>query len=250
MTWRRYLVYGVIGAALVGAVAASHDAGRNRSASARAGGPGGRFRGGNSDQPVPTLATAARTANMPVYLDGVGTMRALNTVTVQIAGRRQAASAEFPRRPGRRARRTNSPRSIPTIYQAQYDQAVAKKAQDEALLANAQRDLERYARLAATNALPPQQADTQTLAGRAIRSAGEGRSGRDRQRARHARIHHHRRADLRPHRHAAGRYRQHRACVRCDRPSRHHAAAADLGDLHACRSSSCCRSTRRLRSAR
>jgi multidrug efflux system membrane fusion protein len=49
----------------------------------------------------------------------------------------------------------------PTIYQAQYDQAVAKKAQDEALLANAKRDLERYVRLAATNAGPPQQADTQ-----------------------------------------------------------------------------------------
>jgi multidrug efflux system membrane fusion protein len=49
----------------------------------------------------------------------------------------------------------------PAIYQAAYDQAIAKKAQDEAQLANARLDLERYARLAATNAVNKQQLDTQ-----------------------------------------------------------------------------------------
>src|SRR5258705_1669695 len=49
----------------------------------------------------------------------------------------------------------------PTTYQAQYDQAVAKKAQDEAQLANAKVDLERYSRLAQTNAVNKQQVDTQ-----------------------------------------------------------------------------------------
>jgi multidrug efflux system membrane fusion protein len=49
----------------------------------------------------------------------------------------------------------------PTIYQAQLDQAKAKKAQDEALLANAKVDLDRYEKLAATNAINHQQADTQ-----------------------------------------------------------------------------------------
>src|SRR5204862_845600 len=49
----------------------------------------------------------------------------------------------------------------PATYQAQYDQAVAKKAQDEAQLANARLDLERYTRLAATNAVNKQQLDTQ-----------------------------------------------------------------------------------------
>jgi multidrug efflux system membrane fusion protein len=49
----------------------------------------------------------------------------------------------------------------PAIYQAQYDQAVAKKAQDEATLANARIDLTRYQQLAATNAGSKQQADTQ-----------------------------------------------------------------------------------------
>jgi multidrug efflux system membrane fusion protein len=49
----------------------------------------------------------------------------------------------------------------PTTYQATLDQAIAKKAQDEAQLGNAKTDLERYERLAATNAINKQQADTQ-----------------------------------------------------------------------------------------
>jgi len=49
----------------------------------------------------------------------------------------------------------------PIIYQAQRDQAVAKKAQDEAVLANARIDLDRYEKLAATNSINKQQADTQ-----------------------------------------------------------------------------------------
>ena len=49
----------------------------------------------------------------------------------------------------------------PVIYKAQYDQAVAKKAQDEAQLANQRLDLARYQQLAASNAGSKQQADTQ-----------------------------------------------------------------------------------------
>jgi multidrug efflux system membrane fusion protein len=49
----------------------------------------------------------------------------------------------------------------PAIYKAQLDQATAKKAQDEATLANAKLDLARYQQLALTNAGSKQQADTQ-----------------------------------------------------------------------------------------
>jgi len=49
----------------------------------------------------------------------------------------------------------------PAIYQAQYDQAVAKKAQDEATLSNARMDLVRYQQLATAKAGSAQQADTQ-----------------------------------------------------------------------------------------
>ena len=49
----------------------------------------------------------------------------------------------------------------PITYQAMLDQAKAKKAQDEAQLANARLDLERYNRLVASNSATRQQADTQ-----------------------------------------------------------------------------------------
>ena len=50
----------------------------------------------------------------------------------------------------------------PRTYQAALDQAVAKKAQDEAKLANARLDLARYQKLAATAYTSAQQADTRS----------------------------------------------------------------------------------------
>ena len=48
----------------------------------------------------------------------------------------------------------------PALYQAAYDQAVAQKAKDEALLANSRQDEKRYSDLVKTNAATQQQADT------------------------------------------------------------------------------------------
>src|SRR4029078_3064142 len=127
------------------------------------GGPGaqqrraGRFA---AEGPVPVLATTVTRADVPVYLDGVGTIKALNTVTVrpQVDGR--LLSVNFLE--GQNVQRGFVLAQIdPVTYQAAYDQAVAKKAQDEATLANARLDLERYNRLAATNSVPRQQLDTQ-----------------------------------------------------------------------------------------
>jgi membrane fusion protein, multidrug efflux system len=113
-----------------------------------------------TNQPVPTLATAARITDVPVYLEGVGTTKALNTVTVSAQVDGKLLNIYFTE--GQDVDRGFVLAQIdPTIYQAQYDQAVAKKAQDEATLANARIDLDRYIRLAATNAGPKQQADTQ-----------------------------------------------------------------------------------------
>ena len=56
---------------------------------------------------------------------------------------------------------TCSPRSIPRPFQAALDQAKAKKAQDEANLANAKLDLQRYATLAKQSYATQQQLDTQ-----------------------------------------------------------------------------------------
>jgi len=120
-------------------------------------GPGG---GGAPNDPVPVLATAAKTADVPVYLDGVGTAKALNTVTVRSQVDGQLMSVLFTE--GQDVPKGYVLAKIdPVTYQAAYDQAVAKKAQDEAQLANAKLDLERYVKLAATNAVNKQQLDTQ-----------------------------------------------------------------------------------------
>lgn len=112
------------------------------------------------DLPVPVLAASPRVQDVPVYLDGVGTIRALNTVTVRSQVDGKLIAVNFTE--GQDVRKGDVLGEIdPVIYQAQYDQAVAKKAQDQAQLANQRIDLTRYEQLAASNAGSKQQADTQ-----------------------------------------------------------------------------------------
>lgn len=120
------------------------------------GGPGG-F-GGNL--PVPVLAATPKVMDVPVYFEGVGTVRALNTVTVRAQVDGRLAAVLF--KEGQDVERGDILAEIdPAIYRAQLDQALAKKAQDEATLANARLDLTRYQQLAQSNAGSKQQADTQ-----------------------------------------------------------------------------------------
>jgi multidrug efflux system membrane fusion protein len=119
---------------------------------------GGRF--ANTEGPVPVLASASARADVPVYLDAVGTIKALNTVTVRPQVDGKLLSVNF--KEGDDVKKGDVLAKIdPVIYQAQLNQAIAKKAQDEAQLANSKIDLERYERLAATAAINKQQADTQ-----------------------------------------------------------------------------------------
>jgi multidrug efflux system membrane fusion protein len=151
---RRYIIFGLLAVFVLAIAAAFYLQSGGEEQQTRRGRRGGQ--GG----PVPVLVSAAETADVPVYLDGVGTTKALNTVTVlpQVDGKLLKVSFKEGQ---------DVPKGFvlaeidPTTYQAQYDQAVAKKAQDAALLANAKLDLERYTRLAATNAATTQQRDTQ-----------------------------------------------------------------------------------------
>jgi multidrug efflux system membrane fusion protein len=122
--------------------------------------PVNRSRFGAVGGPVPVLVTAAATSDVPVYLDAVGTIKALNTVTVSPQVDGKLLSVGF--KEGDDVKKGDVLAQIdPTTYQAALDQAKAKKAQDEALLANAKLDLDRYEKLAATNAIGHQQSDTQ-----------------------------------------------------------------------------------------
>jgi membrane fusion protein, multidrug efflux system len=126
------------------------------------GGKGGqRGSGGNtSTEAVPILAVPARSADVPVYLDGVGTVKALNTVTVRPQVDGKLINISFTE--GQEVTKGTIVAKIdPVTYQAAYDQTAATKAKDEALLANARLDFDRYTRLAATNAINKQQLDTQ-----------------------------------------------------------------------------------------
>jgi multidrug efflux system membrane fusion protein len=112
------------------------------------------------DLTVPVLAAMPRIQDVPVYLDCVGAVRALNTVTVRSQVDGKLIAVNFTE--GQDVKKGDVLGEIdPVIYKGQFDQAVAKKAQDEAQLANQRLDLIRYHQLAASNAGSKQQADTQ-----------------------------------------------------------------------------------------
>jgi membrane fusion protein, multidrug efflux system len=112
------------------------------------------------DLAVPVLAATPRIQDVPVYLDGVGAVRALNNVLVRSQVDGKLIAVNFTE--GQDVKKGDVLGEIdPVIYKAQLDQAVAKKAQDEAQLANQRLDLIRYQQLAASNAGSKQQADTQ-----------------------------------------------------------------------------------------
>ncbi|MCC7271457.1 MAG: efflux RND transporter periplasmic adaptor subunit [Alphaproteobacteria bacterium] len=110
--------------------------------------------------PVPVLAAQVRRVDVPIRLDAVGTVQALNTVTVRPQVEGQLIWIGF--REGQDVRKGDLLAQIdPAAFKAALDQAEAKKAQDQANLANARIDLDRYARLARTDYATKQQADTQ-----------------------------------------------------------------------------------------
>src|ERR1700738_3931889 len=97
-------------------------------------------------------------ADFPVYLTGLGTVQGFNTVVVRTRVDGQIDKIAF--KEGQLVNQGDLLVEIdPRPYQATLDQAKAKKAQDEANLANANLDLQRYTKLGefATR----QQTDTQ-----------------------------------------------------------------------------------------
>lgn len=98
------------------------------------------------DNGVPVQAAAAETADVPIYLDSLGTVQALNTVTVKTRVEGQIVQIAFTE--GQMVREGDLLAQIdPRPYQAALDQAIARKAQDEATLANTRLDLERTQKL-------------------------------------------------------------------------------------------------------
>jgi multidrug efflux system membrane fusion protein len=113
-----------------------------------------------ADTAVPVVTAQATRADVPVTLDGIGTVQALNTVNIRAMVGGPLIKIGF--HEGQDVHTGDILAKIdPRTYQAAYDQAVAKKAQDQATLANAIRDLARYDKLAKSQYGTAQQADTQ-----------------------------------------------------------------------------------------
>jgi membrane fusion protein, multidrug efflux system len=109
---------------------------------------------------IPVVAVTATTGDVPVYLTGLGTVQAYNTVTVHVRVDGTLDKVLFVE--GQDVKAGDLLGQIdPRPFQAQLDQVVAAKARDEALLADAKLDLQRYQKLAAQNSIAVQQRDTQ-----------------------------------------------------------------------------------------
>jgi len=107
---------------------------------------------------VPVSISEVEKANFPVYLMGLGTVQAFNTVLVRTRVDGQIDKIAF--KEGQTVNQGDLLAEIdPRPYQATLDQAKAKKVQDEANLANANLDLQRYTRLG--EFATKQQLDTQ-----------------------------------------------------------------------------------------
>jgi multidrug efflux system membrane fusion protein len=149
MTNRHWLwIAGIIALAGVVAVGLRH---RGSSHSGAAGGP---------PPAVPVTVVQAKTQDVPIVLSAPGTTQAWNTVAVrsQIDGRLTAINFEE----GQEVRQGDILAQIDSsALQAALEQAIARKAQDNAQLAAAEKDLDRYQTLLPRQVVPQQTVDQQ-----------------------------------------------------------------------------------------
>ena len=110
-------------------------------------------------QAIAVDTAAVSHADVPIYLQGLGTVQAFYTVTVTARVDGELQKIAFTE--GQNVRKGELLAQIdPRPNQAAYDQAVATKAKDVSLLANAKRDYDRYTLLQPQNLASKQTVDT------------------------------------------------------------------------------------------
>jgi multidrug efflux system membrane fusion protein len=111
-------------------------------------------------QPITVDTAAVEEGDVPIYLQGLGTVQAFYTVTVTARVDGQIDKIGFTE--GQMVHKGDLLAQIdPRPNQAAYEQALATKAKDEAQLANGKRDLDRYILLQPHDLASKQTVDTQ-----------------------------------------------------------------------------------------
>ena len=123
-------------------------------------GPGGGPRGRFGAALAPVQAATATSEAVPLYLSGLGTVTAANTVTVRSRVDGQLLAIHFTE--GQQVKAGDLLAEIdPSQFKVALAQAQGQLAKDQATLANARRDLARYQQLVKSNLVSRQELDTQ-----------------------------------------------------------------------------------------
>jgi multidrug efflux system membrane fusion protein len=120
----------------------------------------GHAAGPKAAPPVPVTAAHARKGDVPIVLEGLGTVTPINTATIRTQVQGTLESVDFVE--GQEVKRGDVLAKIdPRVFEAQVDQAEAALARDQASLKNSQTNLARTQPLAARGFATQQLLDTQ-----------------------------------------------------------------------------------------
>jgi multidrug efflux system membrane fusion protein len=168
----------VAAAAVAFLVARAHRPGRDQGLGAEAGGEsahaaGPKGAGAGADKPVPVLLATAATKDVPITLEGLGTVTAYKTANVrsQVDGLLQKVIF----REGQTVKKGEQLAQIdPRPFDIQLHQAQAALARDSGQLRGAERDLIRYEAVVTKQLIPQQQVDDQRATVEQLRGAVQG----------------------------------------------------------------------------